>query len=354
MSAVLQFPYSLAFFAPRDPPLIGSYLEYVRWIFRCVGVRQAWFLLYLFIFAQMFTNWFRAFHPAHTKTEVTKSSCCSSTVRTCEDKPPNCATEYFSFWDIVFNTAAVTPKEFVTAVMWTIGGPFRLALLPGVFIGVLFTVHNLIPFVFERVNPFPEYAWIIQFFPFLPYMAFFLLGYATRAADKQIRQDSNVWSRTCILTGTVLCIVDVLLYGGPASSLRCVATGFLRGIGSWLFLMGSTTWARKTFTSPQDWHSRYRKMAMPFYLTHQQINVMLGAGAMWIPYLRTLPVMLIITSFLSITASYFITKSGSLRYFFGLPAPQGSCLPGKQLRGFLPVLVLSGMVMLHILVSNLF
>jgi hypothetical protein len=79
----------------------------------------------------------------------------------------------------------------------------------------------------------------------------------------------------------------------------------------------------------------------------------IGAGAMWVPYLRTLPVLLILTSIVSIAISYLITKSGPLGYFFGLPPPKNSCLPGKLLRGFVPVLVLSGLAVIQILLANL-
>ena len=92
---------------------------------------------------------------------------------------------------------------------------------------------------------------------------------------------------------------------------------------------------------------------MPFYLVHVQVLVVFASGAWWVPYLRTLPVALLITSLLSGSLAYLIAeKCGQLRYFFGLPPSKGSCLPGETLRGFLPTLVLSVLVVLVTVLVN--
>ena len=106
------------------------------------------------------------------------------------------------------------------------------------------------------------------------------------------------------------------------------------------------------FTEPKEWHSLFRRMAMPFYLIHVQVLVVVASGALWVPYLRALPVMLVIASLVTGFLAYLISeKIGQLRYFFGLPPPKGSSLPGKTLRGFVPTLVLSGRVVLHIVLA---
>ena len=125
--------------------------------------------------------------------------------------------------------------------------------------------------------------------------------------------------------------------------------GICRGLGECFFIIGSVALAREKFTTPSDRLKILREMAMPFYLIHQQVLVSYLAGAMWVPYLRTLPLTLIIVTLLTATISFLITKSGSLRYFFGLAPPKNSLLPGKILRGFIPVLIMSALVIGHIM-----
>ena len=348
LSLVTQFPLTLWFFAPRDETLERSYWEYTQGFYRIVNVHQAWFLLYLFIFAQVSTHWLRVFHPAHNTADTTTLSYCGSTSCCVSRKPFNCLTKLFCCLNFVCKPAS-TPDQFVAAVKWFLGGPIRLALLPGILIGLLLTLDN-VSMQLARTLELPTEAFLIASFPFFPYLVIFMLGYATRAADKQIRQDSKIWSWTCFIVGTVLCIVVGSL---ELILVRSYTKGLAQGIGLWLFLMGSIALARKKFTQPRGWHTTFRTMAMPFYLIHQQVIVPFAAGALWVPYLRSFPLMLVITTFLTITISYLITKSGFLRYFFGLPPPPGSWLPGRQLRGFVPVLVLSGLVGLHMCLANL-
>ena len=299
LALVTQLPFHLSYLAPRDAPPEESFWEYAKYFYKLPAcIHHAWFLFYLFIYSQVFTHLFIALHPAHPNT--------------------------WSDW-------------FVSKVNWFLGGPIRLALFPGMLIGVLETGHNLFPYD-QMINE--KIAWMLKSFPFFPYMSIFLLGYATAAADQHIRQDSMLWSWTCFTSGAVLCI----LYG-PMSvfltgTVKAVSLGFTRGIGLWLFCNGCIALAREKCVA-QDWHNEYRKMAMPFYMIHHQVIIAVGACALWIPFLRTLPVMLVLTSFLSIALSKFIIKSGSLCYFFGVRPYTGSSLPGKKFGGFGPVLVLS-------------
>ena len=364
LCAVTQFPFTMSYFAPRDTPLVEeSYWEYAIGFYRFPYFHQSWFLLYLFIFAQVFTFWFRTFHPAHNTAETTTLSFCGSTACCCTVKPFSRITRYICCLNFLFKPA-LTPEEFVSAVKWYLGGPIRLALIPGIVIGVVETAHLL-------------YGGYFRSFPIFSYLAVFLMGYATAAADKEIRQHSKVWAWSCLSVGTVLCsvfgvgmviygkdnenneaftsMIGMVIYGEDTSKNRFITGllgGFTRGIGQWLFLIGSIALAREIITTPQDWHQKCRVMAMPFYLIHQQLLDAFAAGALWVPYLRTFPVMLIITSVLILIITYLITKSGSLRYFFGLPTPGGSWLPGKPLRGFVPVLVLTGVLMLQIILAR--
>ena len=93
-------------------------------------------------------------------------------------------------------------------------------------------------------------------------------------------------------------------------------------------------------------------MAMPFYLVHQQVLVSYLVGALWVPYLRSLPITIILGTLLTTLVAFLITKAGPLRYFFGLAPPKKSFLPGKSLRGFVPTLIMTALVICHVIIAN--
>ena len=352
LSLVTQFPLTLGYFAPRETPIENPYLEYVRGFYSIPNPRQAWFLSYLIIFAQFFTYWFIAFHPAH-ETSATNTLSRSS-------YNAGCCRQLLIWLNIIFRPVFVSPEVFVSSVKWLLGGPIKLALIPGILIGLVQTAHDVFFYVLYLLSP-SAYSTqgFSRAFPFFPYLAIFLLGYGTAAADKEIRQDSRAWSWTCLVAGTFFCLaIGPVQYFFHLSvdaehiDIFAILMSLMKRVGGWLFLAGSTALARKNITIPRDWHKKLRTMAMPFYLIHQQVIVPIAAGALWVPYLRTFPVMLILTLVPTIGLSYLITKSGSLRYFFGLPTPPGSWLPGQLLRGFLPLLVLSVLVVLHVILAH--
>ena len=125
-----------------------------------------------------------------------------------------------------------------------------------------------------------------------------------------------------------------------------------RGLGHWCFIIGSVALAREKFTTSNDRLKILRELAMPFYLIHLQVEVAYLSAAMWVPYLRSLPITVIITTILCTTIAFLITKSVPLRYFFGLAPPKDSFLPGKTLRGFLPTLIMAALVITHIIITN--
>ena len=67
----------------------------------------------------------------------------------------------------------------------------------------------------------------------------------------------------------------------------------------------------------------------------------------------TFPLVLLLATLGSLAVSWVITRAGPLRYFFGLPTKQDSRLPGKQLFGFLPLLIMSALFVLATLLANL-
>lgn len=350
-----QLPYSVSYFSPHTPPLEISYWEYLRAYFITFDLHVAWFLLYLFLFSQLMTYWFTVFHPAHNKSESSELSCCGSYVCCCSIRPFNYFTRVFCCLNFLFRPTT-TPEGFVSAVRWFLEGPIKFVLVPGGILALLEVSHNLTPFM--TIIGLKFFAIFFQFTTTFCYLLIFVLGYATASADKFIKQEGRLWGWTCFISGVILCV----LYGVVAvidkhpiqyGTKLAIVAGFARGFGQWLFISGSLSLARRNFAVAKSWHSTFREMAMPFYLVHQWVINPVTAGALWVPYLRTFPVMLLITSVLAGALSFLITRSGPVRYFFGLPPSKESCLPGPQLRGFVPVLVLAGIVIVTQLLAHL-
>ena len=83
-----------------------------------------------------------------------------------------------------------------------------------------------------------------------------------------------------------------------------------------------------------------------------QVLVAILSGALWVPYLGSFPITLLLATVATFILSLIITKIGPVRYvhifskvtyfryFFGLPTAKGSYLPGKICKGFLPCIIL--------------
>ena len=60
---------------------------------------------------------------------------------------------------------------------------------------------------------------------------------------------------------------------------------YCRGFAEWMFIIGVYGVTRELVTKPYSWLPPLSQLAMPFYLSHQQILIMIAAGASWYPHL---------------------------------------------------------------------
>jgi hypothetical protein len=370
VSVVTQIPLSLDYFAPLNPACQHYYngtnstdncnlfkrftkndtfLDHLRGFYNTdlISAHQAWFLLYLFIYSQIFTHPFRAWHPNHNTADEYYLSCCGYNTCCCSKKPFNCLTRCFCCLRFLWKTST-TPQEFVAAVEWFLGGAFKLCILPSILIGLL----EIINFFNLPINGGP--------FPFFTYMVIFVFGYAITASEDTILKGlMEKYRWIYFMIGLMFCNLFSFLgiYLQVATPKRNwlflfgIAYSLCRGLGLWMFILGSLGLARKNIITNYSWIAPLREIAMPFYVTHQQVLVALLSGALWVPYLRTFPIIILLATILTMIVSFLITKAGPLRYFFGLK-DSSDFLPGKPLRGFIPTLILSGMVLVLTFLAN--
>jgi len=149
--ASLNGVYSIAFFAPRTP-FCEQYYQHGKvtdnqtlpWDYckmekkytknetfpeylmkHYVGkpdAGQGWFLLYLFLYSQVFARIFICWHPAHTTSTTT---CCP--------RPTYAFGKYLQGLHF-FGRPAADPQEFVAAVHWWLGGTLKLGLVPALWL----------------------------------------------------------------------------------------------------------------------------------------------------------------------------------------------------------------------------
>ena len=158
-----------------------------------------------------------------------------------------------------------------------------LILVPSLWIG-------LVELVFRKWFPDGRF-WFLGFANDicndLNYIIVFLVGYGLAATDdhgmKKVIKKGRWWN---LILGTLILTVysaKFLLEGWfPYGEFFFY---FLRGFAEWLFLIGIYGVFREAFTKSWSWIPLLSELAMPFYLTHQQILVPIAASASWVPYL---------------------------------------------------------------------
>ena len=178
-----------------------------------------------------------------------------------------------------------TPEEFVSNIKWFLGGPCSLAFFPGLVIGLIGLLqHSFCSLLIDPNddNPLQPGDLCIEF-PFLPYLTIFILGYLVAAADQTF--SNTVMKRhklAYFLLGLCLCLTYALLdgvagfnEGRKGTILVTILRLFLpllRGVGQWLFILGTVAIARDTITvATGGWVRTLRELSMPFYLIHEQV-----------------------------------------------------------------------------------
>ena len=78
-------------------------------------------------------------------------------------------------------------------------------------------------------------------------------------------------------------------------------------------------------------------------------QVPIAVGTLRVPILHHFPFLILLSTIATFTVSFLITKSGSLRYFFGLPTAADAFIPGKALKGLVPGIVLAVVIIAHAL-----
>ena len=107
------------------------------------------------------------------------------------------------------------------------------------------------------------------------------------------------------------------------------------------FVLGVFSVSKQFFTDEIPFITTFRRLSLPFFIISQTVLVVYLSGAVWVPYLRAMPFTILIVFMISTACCLLVAKSPGLGYFFGLRnLKKDSRLPGKALKGFIPLIVM--------------
>ena len=309
-----------------------SFLDLVIQRYRFPFPAQAWFCMYLFIYSKIFAFSFNNWHSKHGDEGPDQVTCCRRQM-----KPFSLTTRIFCCLTNC-GISAMSPKEFSQSINGLLMHPVKLACIPAILISI---TEIALRYVLGDMRGAVPLDWANH----CNYIVVYILGYAVMSEDKNgfgemLRKCRWWYFGIGVIILSAFASVEVFGNEWFAPFYVHMLKSVLRGFGEWIFILGLYSANRSICTTSFPIIKTLREMAMPFYLTHMQILVVLASGIFWIPYLGTFLPTLIISTLITSAVSFLITKSPDpIRYLFGLPSVT-SRFPGKKLKGFVPLLVL--------------
>lgn len=318
--------------------------------------QQAWFCIYLFVYSQLLAFSFANWHTKHGDDGPEQPTCCGRTYGgLCGflKKPFSLISQVLCCMCICFMPSS-NPRQFTDTTKKLLMGPIRLFAIPGTYLTV---VELSLRWTFPD-GQFHAFSFLSDWCNNFHFIGMFFLGYAITSGDEtgfgEILRKGRWWYFTlgfilllAFVTMTIL--GDFFVDSITKYALSCI----FRGYGEWMFMIGLYAINRSTWTRNFTIIKTLREMAMPFYLLHQQILVVLLIGTFRIPSLGSFFVTTIVCTLITCIAAFLIAKSpGPIRYFFGLPS-KSKIIPGKRLSGFVPFIALSAFVICETIAANI-
>ena len=319
--------------------------------------QQAWFCIYLFVYSQVMAFNFSNWHSKNGENGSSQTMCCGKTNFSILKKPFSILAKALCCMCVCFLPSA-SPGEFSKASRKIFLGSMKLPLVPGFCL-------SLIEIVLRWNFPdgqFHAFSFLFDWCNNVHFLFIYFMGYAIMAEDDNgFAEVMKKYRWLYLFVGTVFLAMYVAIALGAEEwfesfdphftpyILKCI----FRGLGEWIFIIGLYSVNRHLCTRSHPIINTLRGIAMPFYLLHQQVLIILVSGTLWVPYLGSFPATIILTTIFTYIISLLVAKSpGPVKYFFGLPSKH-NIIPGKKLSGFLPVTVLSILFVVEAGVSNI-
>ena len=300
-----------------------------------------------------FSNW----HSKNGENGSSQTMCCGKTNFSILKKPFSILAKALCCMCVCFLPSA-SPGEFSKAIRKIFLGSMKLPLVPGFCL-------SLIEIVLRWNFPdgqFHAFSFLFDWCDNVHFLFVYFVGYAIMAEDDNgFAEVMKKYRWLYLFVGTVFLAMYVAIALGAEEwfesfdphftpyILKCI----FRGLGEWIFIIGLYSVNRHLSTRSHPIIKTMRGMAMPFYLLHQQVLILLVSGTLWVPYLGSFPATIILTTICTCIISFLVAKSpGPIKYLFGLPSTH-NIIPGEKLSGFVPVTILSIMFVVEAGVSNI-
>ena len=313
---------------------------------------QAWFCIYLFVYSQIMAFSFSNWHTKHGDDGPDQPMCCGNSDCGLLKKPFSLAAKVLCCMCICF-MPSTNPIQFTTTTKKILMSPLRLFFIPGAYLSLVELSlrwnfpdgrYHAFSFLFDWCNNFH-------------FIGVFFLGYAITAGDTNgfcdILKRVRWWyfiGGFILLLGFVTVTIMGDFWFDPIT--KYVLNSVFRGFGEWSFMVGLYAVNRNICTKNFNIIKTLREMAMPFYLLHQQVLIVLSTGTLWIQSLGSFFVTIILSTLITCCIAFLVVKSpGPIRYFFGLPS-KNKIIPGEKLSGFGPYIALCAIVICEAIAAN--
>ena len=318
--------------------------------------QQAWFCIYLFVYSQVMAFNFSNWHSKHGNNGSDHTMCCGKTNCSILERPFSILAKVLCCMCVCFLPSS-TPGEFSNAIRKVFLGSMKLVLVPGSFLAL---VELLLRWNFPD-GQFHAFSFLFDWCNNVHFLFVYFMGYAIMAEDANgFAEIMKTYRWLYLFIGTVFLQIYVAINLGAEDwfknfdphitsyILKCI----FRGFGEWIFIIGLYSVNRHLCTRSHPIIKTLREMAMPFYLLHQQVLIVLVSGTMWVSYLGSFPATIILATICTCIISFFVAKSPDpVKYCFGLPSKH-SIVPGEKLSGFVPLIVLCILFVLEAGVAN--
>ena len=298
---------------------------------------QGWFLIYMYVYAQLMTSSFLKWHPNHGDGID-------------EIIPINSKTSH------IF-------KERISKIML---GPIKIILTPAIMLATrqILLVNDKLNHYFPGHNRFLnlQSGFWLDWRVHIKYIIFYFLGFAmTSLKSFDLDLILKKYGRVYLFCGSVLILINVSIQifgcgwvGGPyGKEVEDVLAKVIVSFGVWMLMIGLYATLDLVSIRNSKMMIFLREMAMPFYLLHFVVIRLLSI-AMPDHFTSSdgLLTITILASLFTGACSFLVVISpGIIRYFFGLPLTEKALL-SEWVRGYGPLALLIFIRMIETIIAN--
>ena len=293
---------------------------------------QGWFLIYMYVYAQLMTSSFLKWHPNHGDGID-------------EIIPINSKASH------IF-------KERISKIML---GPIKIILTPTIMLAtrqILLVNDKLNHNRFSNL----QFGFWLDWRVHIKYIIFYFLGFAmTSLKSLDLDLILKKYGRVYLFCGSVLILINVSIQifgcgwvGGPyGKEVEDVLAKVIVSFGVWMLMIGLYATLDLVSIRNSKMMIFLREMAMPFYLLHFVVIRLLRIAMPdhFISSDGLLTITILATLFTGACSFLVVISPGIVRYFFGLPLTEKALL-SEWVRGYGPLALLIFIRMIETIIAN--